>query len=127
MLIALALLQASVTRPHVTITMVPEFTAVVAGMPMRVALRFQVEHGWHVYWKNPGESGVATTAKWTLPAAYTVDSMQYPTPAGLDIAGVVTHVHEGDVVFEATINPPAKITSRDSRLATRVRYGVCKD
>jgi hypothetical protein len=39
----LALLQASVTRPHVTISLVPELTAIVAGMPQRVALRFQVE------------------------------------------------------------------------------------
>ena len=123
----LALLQASVTRPHVTISLVPEFTAVVAGMPQRVALRLQVEPGWHVYWKNPGESGVATTAKWTLPAGFTVDSLHYPTPARLDVAGVVTHVHEGDVVFETTITPPTRISSRDSRLATRVQYGVCKD
>jgi len=122
-----ALLQASVTRPHVTISLVPELTAIVAGMPQRVALRFQVEPGWHVYWKNPGESGVATTARWTLPAGFTVDSMLFPTPARLDVAGVVTHVHEGDVVFEATVTPPAGISARDSRLATRVVYGVCKD
>ena len=127
MLVILALIQASLTRPHVTISLVPELTAIVAGMPQRVALRFQVEPGWHVYWKNPGESGVATTAKWTLPAGFTADSMKYPTPARLDVAGVVTHVHEGDVVFETTITPPEKISSRDSRLATRVLYGVCKD
>jgi DsbC/DsbD-like thiol-disulfide interchange protein len=127
MLLSLALLQASVTRPHVTISLVPEFTAVVAGMPQRVALRFQVEPGWHIYWKNPGESGVGTSATWTLPPGFTVDSLEYPTPARLDVADVVTHIHEGDVVFQTTFHPPGRISSRDSRLTARVRYGVCKD
>lgn len=129
MLAVFALLQASVTRPHVTISMVPEFTAVVPGMPQRVALRFQVEPGWHVYWKNPGESGVATTARWTLPPGFTVDSLSYPTPARLDVAGVVTHIHEGDVVFVTTFRPPPqdRLTAHDSRLTASARFGVCKD
>jgi DsbC/DsbD-like thiol-disulfide interchange protein len=128
-LILLALLQAIVARPHVTISLVPEFTAVVAGMPQRMALRFEVEPGWHVYWRNPGESGVATTVTWTLPAGFTVDSLQYPTPSRLDVAGVVTHIIEGDVVFQSTIRPPpqARLTSHVSRLTAHVRYGVCKD
>lgn len=127
MLLSLALLQASVTRPYVTVSLVPEFTAVVAGMPQRVALRLQVEPGWHVYWKNPGESGVGTSAKWTLPAGFAIDSLRYPTPARLDVAGVVTHVLEGDVVFETTLTPPARIAARQARLAARVSYGVCRN
>lgn len=128
-MLALLLLQASVTRPHVTISLVPEFTAVVAGMPQRIALRFQVEPGWHVYWRNPGEGGVATTATWTLPSGFNVDSLEYPTPARLDVAGVVTHILEGEAVFLTTVRPPTqgRLAARSSRLTARVRYGVCKD
>lgn len=128
-MIALALLQATVAKPHVTISLVPEFTAVVAGMPQRMALRFQVEPGWHIYWRNPGESGVATTAKWTLPPGFAVDSLEYPTPSRLDVAGVVTHILDGDVVFQTTIRPPpqGRLTARGSRLTAHVQYGVCKD
>lgn len=127
MLPLLLQLAATVARPHVTISLLPEFTAVVAGMPERLALRFQVEPGWHIYWKNPGETGVATTANWTLPAGFTVDSLDYPTPSRLDVAGVVTHIMAGDVVLQAKINPPARLTSRVAQLTAHVRYGVCKD
>jgi DsbC/DsbD-like thiol-disulfide interchange protein len=123
----LLLLQASVAKPHVTISLVPEFTAVVAGMPQRMALRFQVEPGWHIYWRNPGESGIGTTAKWTLPPGFRADSLEYPTPTRLDIAGTVAHVLEGDVVLRSTIRPPKAISPRDVRLVTRVSYGACKD
>jgi thiol:disulfide interchange protein DsbD len=127
MIAFLALLQASVTRPHVTVSLVPELTAVVAGMPQRLAIRFKVEPGWHIYWKNPGESGVGTTATWVLPQGFAVDSLEYPTPARLDVAGIVTHVLEGDVVFQAALTPPSRVPGRTVRLATRVQYGVCKD
>ena len=129
MILVLALLQASVTRPHVTISLVPEFTAVVLGMPQRVAIRMQLEPGWHIYWRNPGEGGVATTVTWTLPAGFTTDSLEYPTPSRVDVAGVVTHVMEGDLVFLTTIRPPAqgRLTSSGSRLTAHVKYGACKD
>ena len=127
MLLSFVLLQASVTRPHVTISMVPELTAVVAGMPQRVALRFEVEPGWHIYWQNPGESGVGTTARWTLPSGFTVDSLKHPTPRRLDVADIVTHILEGDVVFETIVTPPKALTARTTRIAARVQYGVCKD
>jgi len=123
----LLLLQITVAKPHVTITLVPELTAIVAGMPQRVALRFQVEPGWHIYWSNPGESGVATTAKWSLPPGFAAGPLEYPTPARLDVAGVVTHVLEGDVVIQSTLQVPSRLTAHDSRLTARVSYGVCKD
>lgn len=126
-MLLLALLQATAIRPHVAVSLVPEHAVVVPGAPTRVALRFRVEPGWHIYWRNPGESGVATTAAWAVPAGFSVDSLEYPTPKRRDVAGVVTHILEGDVVLRATIRVPAKATSRDSRLATRVSYGVCKD
>jgi DsbC/DsbD-like thiol-disulfide interchange protein len=127
MMLALLLMQASVARPHVTISLVPEFTAVVAGMPQQMALRFQVEPGWHIYWRNPGGSGLATTAKWTLPPGFSAGPLEFTTPTRLDIADVVTHVLEGDVVLRTTIRVPGTLSSRDARLAARVSYGVCKD
>jgi DsbC/DsbD-like thiol-disulfide interchange protein len=45
------------------------------------------------------------------------------------VAGVVTHILEGDVVFQSLVTPPAqnRLTARVSRLTAHVRYGVCKD
>lgn len=125
---ALALLQASVARPHVTVTLVPERTVIVPGTAMRVALRFQVEPGWHVYWRNPGESGVATTVAWTLPPGFSADSLEFPTPARLDVAGVVTHILEGDVAVQATLRVSgAAHMASGLPVTAQVKYGVCKD
>ncbi len=125
---ALVLLQASAARPHVTVTLVPEHTVIVPGTATRVALRFQVEPGWHVYWRNPGESGVATTVAWTLPPGFSADSLEFPTPARLDVAGVVTHILEGDVVVQTTLRVSgAAHMASGLPVTAQVKYGVCKD
>jgi len=125
----LALLQFTVARPHVTITLIPEHSVIVPGVPLRVALRFQLDPGWHIYWRNPGESGIATTVQWTLPRGFAAEPLDYPTPVRLDVAGVVAHVLGGDVVIEATLRvPPDASSPRDGvRIAAQVKYGVCKD
>lgn len=35
---------------------------------MKLGLHFQLERGFHIYWKNPGDSGQAPRIHWTSPA-----------------------------------------------------------
>lgn len=48
-----------VTTPHLGAELVSETATVEAGRPFWVALRFTLQPGWHIYWKNPGDSGEA--------------------------------------------------------------------
>ncbi|MGT2479298.1 protein-disulfide reductase DsbD domain-containing protein [Methylobacterium oryzae CBMB20] len=38
---------------------VAEPAAVAGAQPFTLAVRMQVKPGWHVYWRNPGDSGPA--------------------------------------------------------------------
>src|SRR6516225_3231840 len=55
---------------HVTASLVAETQNIVAGRPLRLALRQRIESGWHTYWSNPGESGLPTTIDWRLPQGF---------------------------------------------------------
>lgn len=115
-----------VHNPHVTISLVPEWRAVVPGRPMGLAVRFQLEPGWHVYWENPGESGIATAVEWTLPPGFRAGGLRFPIPERLVIADVVTHVHHGEPVFVTTVDAPADATGK-VRVSARVTYGICRE
>ena len=41
---------------HVTASLVAETRTIVPGQPFRLALRQQIQPGWHTYWLNPGDS-----------------------------------------------------------------------
>src|ERR1700676_880759 len=63
---------------------VPERT-LSAGVPADAGLYFKLEPGWHVYWKNAGDSGEPPRIKWTLPQGISVSPLQFPAPTRLPL------------------------------------------
>lgn len=50
------------------------------GFDNWIALRLRPEPGWHVYWQNPGDSGIPTSIDWDLPAGASAGDMLWPYP-----------------------------------------------
>ena len=48
-------------------------------------LYFKLEPGWHIYWKNAGDSGEPPSIQWALPKGITATSMQFPAPERLPL------------------------------------------
>ncbi len=43
--------------PHLHVQLVVPASSLVPGQPAEAGLYFKLEPGWHVYWKNAGDSG----------------------------------------------------------------------
>lgn len=110
---------APVRAPHVTAELVMEQRWVRPGAPFRVALKLTMEDGWHTYWKNPGDAGLATSIEWSLPPGFVADSLQWPCPESLGEPPEVTYGYSNEVLLVATITPPA-----DLGRATEVTLGA---
>jgi thiol:disulfide interchange protein DsbD len=119
--------QSRALNPHVALTLVSERTALEPGRPLRLAIHMAVEAGWHVYWRNPGQSGFATAIRWTLPPGFTVEPLEWPVPEVLDVAGIRTHVHHGDLALATGLRVPGRQTASPLQIVADVSYGVCKD
>lgn len=85
-----------------------ETTGVAPGGTVRLALHQVLEKGWHVYWKNPGDSGLPLETLWTLPDGASVGAVDYPAPHRIAIGPLVNYGHEGEPVFLATLTAPAE-------------------
>jgi DsbC/DsbD-like thiol-disulfide interchange protein len=74
LLTAVALSSAAHAQPvntgHLTAELVSQAQGVAPGQTIHLALRQQIQDGWHTYWRNPGDSGEPTHIAWTLPAAW---------------------------------------------------------
>ena len=46
----------------------------------RVGVLFDLDPGWHLYWRDPGESGLATRLEWSIPGAG-LEPIAWPVPA----------------------------------------------
>src|SRR5215467_14041601 len=49
--------------------LIAEPQAIAAGQPFWVGVRLRIKEGWHVYWRNRGDSGTPTIT-WHLPPAF---------------------------------------------------------
>ena len=52
-----------------------------AGQPLWLGLQLQHQPGWHTYWRNPGDSGLATQLQWQLPPGMSAGDTVWPTPS----------------------------------------------
>lgn len=92
---------------HARTTLVAETDGVAPGGALSLALAQELEEGWHVYWKNPGDSGLPLDFKWTLPAGADAGAIDYPAPHRIAIGPLVNFGHEGAPVFLTSVTAPA--------------------
>src|SRR5258708_8245262 len=83
--------QSVVQTENVRAELLADVAAVKPGEPFWVGLRQAIRPKWHTYWKNPGESGLPTEIKWTLPEGVKADPIAWPPPPPHHIAAVSNH------------------------------------
>jgi thiol:disulfide interchange protein DsbD len=67
-------------RPRVHAALLVDSSQVKPGDIVRVGVRFRMEPGWHIYWRNPGDSGLSTEVEWDAPGL-AVEALQWPAPS----------------------------------------------
>ncbi|RKG56136.1 thiol:disulfide interchange protein [Corallococcus sp. AB011P] len=77
-------------------------TQVKAGGDFRVGVRLKLDPEWHVYWKNPGDSGLATDVSWDIPGV-TVGDLRWPFPSTFRTPDgfITTHGYHDEVLLFA--------------------------
>jgi thiol:disulfide interchange protein/DsbC/DsbD-like thiol-disulfide interchange protein len=101
--------QAQIGSNNITATLLAESDAPAPGKTVMLAIRMEPRAGWHGYWRNPGDAGVAINLNWTLPEGTTVGALRFPVPEKLVIAGLMNHVFSGEHVMLVPLTVPAGI------------------
>lgn len=75
---------------HATAELLQSSEGYTPGSPVEVALRLELDEGWHTYWINPGEGGMPVSIEWSLPEGWVAGPMLHPVPGRFqtgDLAG----------------------------------------
>jgi thiol:disulfide interchange protein len=124
---------AVVTTPRVRaelLVLAPQ--GVGPGMPLRAGLRITHQPHWHTYWKNPGDSGLATQLDWNLPAGITPGAIDWPIPQTLRVGPLANYGYEGTVLLPVTLkvgpdfHPPANAGGTIT-LRLHAQWLVCRE
>ncbi len=104
----------------VQVALLADHEAVEPGGTLTLAVRYTIEPKWHVYWENPGDSGLATRAKFTAPEGWKVGDVRFPAPHRHELPGdITTFIFERELILLADVTIPA-----DAKPGSKVTIGV---
>jgi thiol:disulfide interchange protein len=112
---------------HIKAELVSEYRTVAPGQRFAVLLHFTPDAGWHTYWKNPGDSGLATSINWHLPPGVQAGAIQWPTPQAFLIPPLVNYGYAGQTLLLTELSLPANFTSDTLTIKADVAWLVCEE
>jgi DsbC/DsbD-like thiol-disulfide interchange protein len=90
--------------------MLADVDAIAPGATFTVGVKVTTPADWHVYWINPGDTGIPTKVTLTAPEGFTVGEVQFPVPQKLDVPGGITaYGYENEVMLFATVTAPKEL------------------
>jgi DsbC/DsbD-like thiol-disulfide interchange protein/cytochrome c biogenesis protein CcdA len=121
----------AVRDDKVVARLIAEHQSIAAGESMWLGLKLQHDPHWHTYWRNPGDSGLATTIQWLdLPDGVEIGPLQWPAPQALEFFDLVNYGYEETVVLPLRIHLSKDYVFNDSdalSLSARVDWLMCED
>ncbi len=100
-----------------------EVAQAVAGKPFLAGVEVRIDPHWHIYWQNPGDSGIPTTVAWTVPKGWKVEPLGYPVPRRFAPGGIAAYGYETMVTFLAWVTPSAQT----GVVSAKAKWLVCRD
>ncbi len=112
---------------HSDAFLVSEVSSIQPGTSFTVAVRFEMDPGWHNYFVNSGDTGLPTEIEWYLPGGFETGDFQWPVPSQYRAGPLLDYVYGDGLALMVEITPPADLTPGGSvELRARVDWLVCE-
>lgn len=97
-----------VSQDHLKVRLISEANGIRPGGSLPIAVRFEIEKEWHIYWRDGGSTGLPTTVEFKIPPAWRVSPLQFPTPIGhTEEFGEKSFILEGTPALLTELHAPA--------------------
>ncbi len=110
----------------VGIQILSESASVQPGKEFMMAVKFVIDKGWHIYWLNPGDSGIPTEVEWNLPEGVTISQVYWPAPQIFKSYGLVSYGYNGTLVVPVKLKAGAQAKGA-IKITARASWLVCKE
>ena len=113
---------------HIKARLIADSATVAPGGWIRVGLAYDAAKGWHTYWINPGDTGLAPKFTWNLPDGVTAGDVQWPTPTLLPAFGLMSYGYDGPTTLLIPLTNASHLGAGDTLpIKAHVDFLVCAD
>ena len=112
---------------HLQVRLVAEQTSTTGGATLRLGVLFVPDEHWHVYWREPGETGLAPVITWRLPEGFRAGPIAWPVPTPHEVDDIHSQIYEGRVLLACDVQVPFDVELGDVTFEADVEWLVCED
>lgn len=115
--------QDQITAPHVQVRLISSHQQLAVGEKSWWGVQFKLDPHWHVYWKNPGDSGAAPKFNFEVENG-NAGVVQWPNPVRIKLGDLVNFGYEKEVIY------PFEVTAHKEgtfKLKANLEWLVCQE
>lgn len=86
-----------------------------------------LEDGWHVYWRNSGDSGMPTSFEFDFSDGIKVTEIQWPVPKIFEFEGYASYGYEDKVLFPFKLILSKENYDKPFLINVKLKSLICKD
>ena len=118
-----------IATTYSTVDLVAEQSSLPAdGGIVTLGLYLEPKPGWHAYWRNPGDAGLAPRIRWNLADGFEAAPFEFPVPHVLPFIDLITYAYEEQLLLMSNVTVPAGLPRGESvQLQGRASWVVCDD
>ncbi|MBX9686215.1 MAG: thioredoxin family protein [Candidatus Obscuribacterales bacterium] len=95
------------------------------GESLKIGVEFKIPEGAHIYFREAGDTGRATTVELTLPDGSSSSELLWPRPERLEEGGLVSYAYKNQVVLSFKVQLPANFSGERFKIKARVSWLLC--
>jgi DsbC/DsbD-like thiol-disulfide interchange protein len=91
-------------------TVIAEHTALIAGETNLLAVHFEMDEKWHIYWSGQNDTGIPFEVEWSSPEGVTLGEIAWPAPQRYEAEGrILDHIYEDEITFTIPVEVSADV------------------
>lgn len=114
---------------YVKVRLALEGTSVAGTGTTNLAVIFDISPGWHLYWRNPGDSGLPPQVKVAPISGIAFGAPQWPVPVRhIEDGGLVDYIYERELVLIIPMTTSSSLASgANVTIFAEIDWLVCKE
>jgi thiol:disulfide interchange protein DsbD len=86
-----------------------------------------LQDDWHIYWRNPGDSGMPTDIEFKLPKGVTASDIKFPVPEIFVSDEIMNYVYSHQVLLTSELSIPKDYPKKEISITAKLTSLICKD
>ncbi len=110
-----------------TVKLLADHAVITPGQTFHIGVLYELKPHWHIYWKNPGSSGIAPTIELKLPEGFKAQPIRWPIPRSFKVdENTINYGYEDKVLLTIPVTAAKDLPDGPIQISAKLTWLACK-